>query len=88
MFLNSALRKEGKACWRKCRRKQGPCETGYCGTEDVCCKKDHWDKSNGCDGTIGGISRHECTAPGTIRIKFNILGRFCNEFQIANNTKK
>ena len=26
----------------------------------MCCKKGFHDKSNGCDGTFGGKTRHEC----------------------------
>ena len=49
---------------------QGPCE--FCGSEGYCCRKEsssYWDKTNGCDGTIGGESGHQCVAkPGIILI--------------------
>ena len=48
---------EGIQCWGKCNRKQGPCS--WCGTKGMCCRK-NW-KGNGCDGSIGGRRRHECT---------------------------
>ena len=32
----------------------------WCGKNVLCCKKGYWDKSNGCDGTLGGQNRHEC----------------------------
>merc|ERR1739844_443285 len=51
-----------KDCWYECNSKQGPCS--WCGTAGMCCKKGFNDKSNGCDGTFGGITRHECVLRG------------------------
>ena len=47
-------------CWDFCGSEQGPCE--WCGAKGYCCTmKSNWnDTSNGCDGTFGGASRHEC----------------------------
>ena len=59
---------------------QGPCE--FCGPEGYCCKKESagwWDKTNGCDGTIGGEAGHRCVnKPGIIVISFSCpyLSRF------------
>jgi len=55
---SSDLTNTGKDCWYKCGSKQGPCE--WCGTKGMCCKNGFKDKSNGCDGTFGGLTRHEC----------------------------
>ena len=54
------IENEGMDCWSGCNNKQGPCE--WCGSMGFCCtKKNSWnDTSNGCDGTFGGASRHEC----------------------------
>ena len=51
----------GKDCWYECGEKQGPCE--WCGSMNLCCtqKVDWTDYSNGCDGTIGGRTTHQCT---------------------------
>jgi len=50
----------GEDCWYECGKKQGPC--AWCGSEGWCCtQKSGWtDTSNGCDGTFGGVSKHEC----------------------------
>jgi len=57
----------GKDCWKKCDQRQGHCN--WCGSEGFCCtSKNGWtDFSNGCDGTFGGSTRHECSAhkPGS-----------------------
>ena len=59
-ILVQALENSGKDCLNKCHSKQGPCT--WCGSRGMCCtKKTDWtDKSNGCDGTIGGKAMHEC----------------------------
>ena len=51
----------GKDCWYECGEKQGPCE--WCGSMNLCCtqKIDWTDYSNGCDGTFGGRTTHQCT---------------------------
>jgi len=56
--FGAELQNTGKDCWYKCNSKQGPCS--WCGTVGMCCKKGFNDKSNGCDGTFGGSTRHEC----------------------------
>ena len=50
----------GKECWGNCGSEQGPCE--WCGAKGYCCTlKIGWnDTSKGCDGTFGGVRRHEC----------------------------
>ena len=50
----------GLDCWGHCSEQQGPCS--WCGSEGMCCtKKPGWtDTSNGCDGTFGGETEHEC----------------------------
>ena len=51
----------GKPCGIECTA-QGPCE--FCGT-GYCCQKGFNDKSNGCNGLIGGSNAHTCVpAPG------------------------
>ena len=52
------LQNTGEDCWHHCDSKQGPCS--WCGTRGMCCKNGWHDISNGCDGTFGGISMHEC----------------------------
>lgn len=52
------IQNRGKDCWYKCNSKQGPCS--WCGSAGMCCKKGFNDKSNGCDGTFGGSTQHEC----------------------------
>ena len=47
----------GVDCWEKCGGKQGPCD--WCGN-GRCCKKGWPDTSNGCDGSFGGNTMHEC----------------------------
>merc|ERR1711997_945062 len=56
--FGAELQNTGKDCWYKCNSKQGPCS--WCGTAGMCCKKGINDKSNGCDGTFGGSTHHEC----------------------------
>ena len=50
---------EGKDCWRACDKQQGPCD--WCGEGGMCCRKGSRWAGNGCDGTIGGRRRHECS---------------------------
>ena len=69
LYILDELENEGKDCWRNCNAKQGPCE--WCGTHGMCCTmKPGWtDTSNGCDGTFGGATSHECALkpkPGNI----------------------
>ena len=47
-------------CLIHCNNRQGPC--AWCGSDGMCCTKNPgWlDTSNGCDGTFGGESMHEC----------------------------
>ena len=55
------IKNTGIDCWYFCNKRQGPCP--WCGTEGSCCtQKSGWtDISNGCDGTFGGLTRHECS---------------------------
>ena len=48
-------------CWSHCKNQQGPCPS-FCGKHGMCCTMNpYWkDQSNGCDGTFGGVWRHEC----------------------------
>jgi len=57
------LLNKGEDCWYHCSSKQGPCS--WCGSGGYCCtRKSGWtDVSNGCDGTFGGQTRHECSKP-------------------------
>ena len=48
----------GDECFNKCGGKQGPCD--FCGAGRLCCRKNHYDKTKGCDGTFGGQNQHEC----------------------------
>ena len=59
-FLEPKLKNAGLDCWNHCSDQQGPCS--WCGTEGMCCTIKHgWtDTSNGCDGSFGGATRHEC----------------------------
>lgn len=69
ILYNSDIENEGKGCWDDCNAVQGPCE--WCGKLGMCCTmKPGWtDTSNGCDGTFGGATSHECAlkpTPGNI----------------------
>ena len=59
-YISGRLENAGKDCWRKCNKRQGACE--WCGSIGFCCtKKKEWnDYSNGCDGTFGGETMHQC----------------------------
>ena len=58
----------GKHCYWKCGGKQGPC--WWCGKEGMCCSQSSKTEfgwryyevgfENGCDGTFGGKTKHEC----------------------------
>ena len=52
------LRNAGKECWWECNRTAGPCS--WCGT-GLCCSNRKIE--NGCDGTFGGGSNHQCSLP-------------------------
>ena len=68
-----ALRNEGLYCWHHCNRQQGPCS--WCSTKGMCCtRKPGWtDTSNGCDGTFGGQTKHECSLKGNKIRRLSIL---------------
>ena len=57
-------------CWYHCNSQQGPCS--YCGSKGMCCtrKPGYTDTTNGCDGTIGGLTRHECSLRGKTHQKY------------------
>ena len=59
------IQNEGEDCWGGCNAVQGPCD--WCGSHGMCCTmKPGWtDISNGCDGTFGGATRHECVSKPT-----------------------
>ena len=62
MFVANMVN-EGKHCWYECEQKQGFCD--FCGSELLCCRKEHETTTNGCDGTIGGEGNHVCVVkPG------------------------
>ena len=73
LFLEPKLKNTGLDCWPPCSGQQGPCS--WCGTEGMCCTmKTGWsDTSNGCDGTFGGETKHECyLRPGTFLTKLGL----------------
>ena len=55
------LKNIGEMCWHACNGKQGACP--WCGS-GFCCRNGWWDKSGGCDGTMGepGYEEHVCAA--------------------------
>ena len=69
--IDPKLKNTGKNCWYKCKD-QGPCK--WCGSEGFCCSQGWlWrgksKQYNGCDGTFGGMKRHECALkPGQSNI--------------------
>ena len=89
VYVSGKLENAGLDCWPKCNHKQGACE--WCGSMGFCCtkKKDWYDTSNGCDGTFGGKTKHECVLkPGKsfynryenlLRIPVQICLRHVNE---------
>ena len=58
---NVETENNGMECWSHCKNQQGPCPS-WCGKHGMCCTMNpYWkDQSNGCDGTFGGVWRHEC----------------------------
>merc|ERR1712179_72566 len=57
--LDPKLMNTGKDCWSYCNGQQGPCS--WCGSEGMCCtQKSGYPASNGCDGSFGGQTMHEC----------------------------
>ena len=62
-MIPASLENAGEDCWGGCNSQQGKCD--WCGTDGWCCRKD-W-IGNGCDGTFGGQSNHQCVLkPGNI----------------------
>ena len=59
MISGDVLENAGQYCYPSCLR-QGKCD--WCGTEGYCCMK-NWPEGNGCDGSFGGETRHECVLP-------------------------
>ena len=59
------LNNTGTDCWYNCTSRQGPCD--FCGEHGMCCTvKTGWtDTSNGCDGSFGGQTGHECVLKPT-----------------------
>ena len=72
LIQDPPLAHAGKDCYFKCSYKQGPCK--WCGKEGMCCSQRRKNKDdqeggfkNGCDGTFGGKTKHECVLkPGKI----------------------
>merc|ERR1712226_1739446 len=50
----------GKECWSYCGSKSGPCDS-FCGSGNYCCRQGTSWIDGGCDGKVGGASRHECS---------------------------
>ena len=78
----------GKDCWYKCNRRQGPCP--WCGSEGYCCtQQNDWnDTSNGCDGTFGGVSMHECALkPSNLLVKIKVFSTSSKSFEIFHVSK-
>ena len=72
----------GKDCWNPCGYKQGPCK--WCGYEGWCCtkKSGFTDTSNGCDGTFGGLSMHECALkPSKFYVKILLIATNGKHFE-------
>ena len=63
LHYKDGLLNAGINCWYSCSHLSGPC--AFCGT-GLCCRKGGSDKSNGCDGSIGGNGIHACVAKGTL----------------------
>jgi len=61
------VKHENEDCWSGCKSKQGKCS--WCGSDGMCCKIGFKDKSNGCDGSFGGIKRHECVPKPSAQCK-------------------
>ena len=65
--ISAELQNAGKDCLGNCNQSQGKCP--WCGSCGWCCTmKPGWtNTSNGCDGTFGGVSKHECVLkPGRV----------------------
>ena len=60
---NGGVHNEGEECFLRCKKKNGKCL--WCGEEGMCCIKGISGIRDGCDGHVGGVGRHECTAKGT-----------------------
>ena len=60
MFVVDGVDNFGLDCWSRCGSKQGPC--AWCGNNGICCtQKPGWNNTdNGCNGNIGGFTKHEC----------------------------
>merc|ERR1712100_86213 len=55
----AGLKNEGKDCWKKCKKKDGPCK--WCGATGYCCKKGK--AQLGCTTTMGSSTKgHRCVA--------------------------
>eukprot|EP00111_Clytia_hemisphaerica_P023623 TCONS_00069650-protein len=51
----------GKNCWYDCSYKGGPCSSGFCGKDGICCRKGYNDK--GCENAQAACDgKHCCTA--------------------------
>ena len=66
--IEPILANAGKDCYS---RYDGPCfkqgRCKWCGKEGMCCFQNSKDESNGCDGTFGGKTQHECVLkPGNL----------------------
>ena len=57
-FFFKEMKNFGVPCLYQCKGKQGPCT--FCGT-GLCCKK-NLKPSDGCTGSNGGDSTHECAS--------------------------
>jgi len=59
---------EDKDCWSPCNKKQGKCETDFCGSEGMCCKFGL--EGDGCNGAMGkeGHDGHTCSHATTIGV--------------------
>ena len=54
----------GEECWRSCYGQSGPCETGFCGANGVCCRIGYDAHLLSCGfGTLGCDGNHCCSAP-------------------------
>ena len=69
LCLGSGLENGGRDCWAGCNSQQGKCH--WCGADGWCCRKNFsYDTRNGCDGTFGGLTNHQCVLkPSTIQFE-------------------
>ena len=76
--LLGQIENAGMDCLSSCNSRQGACK--WCGSMGFCCtKKNGWnDTSNGCDGSFGGETKHECALKPSG--KFNNFGTFKEVF--------